>query len=68
MYLNIEKLNLGAMQCGDMVNDVELPIWAANPYHFVSQLRQILESEEVSQGIHHWIDLIFGYKQKGKEA
>lgn len=27
-----------------------------------------LESEFVSQNIHHWVDLIFGYKQRGKPA
>lgn len=29
---------------------------------------QALESEIVSIQLHHWIDLIFGYRQRGPEA
>ena len=44
---------------------MELPPWASTPHEFVRVNRQALESEFVSCQIHQWIDLIFGYKQKG---
>lgn len=45
-----------------------LPPWAQSPHDFIRKHKEALESEYVSQHIHHWIDLIFGYKQRGKEA
>ncbi|KAJ6239409.1 beach domain-containing protein [Anaeramoeba flamelloides] len=51
------------------VHDVKLPKWANNsPDEFIRLHRKALESDYVSENLHHWIDLIFGYKQRGQEA
>jgi factor associated with neutral sphingomyelinase activation len=66
---NTMKINFGQRHDGTPVNHVALPPWAQNsPERFVNILREALESDYVSQNINHWIDLIFGYKQKGDEA
>ncbi|KAJ6246259.1 beige/beach-related [Anaeramoeba flamelloides] len=66
---NLNQLNLGELQSGKIVNNVELPPWADNsPHKFCSKNREALESEYVSEHLHEWIDLIFGYKQTGKDA
>ncbi|VEN59952.1 unnamed protein product, partial [Callosobruchus maculatus] len=61
-------INFGYRHNYVKVGDVELPPWANGPKEFVKKLRDALESEHVSRNLHHWIDLIFGYKQKGEEA
>lgn len=48
--------------------DVLLPPWAKSERDFVKKCRKALESDHVSQHLHEWIDLIFGYKQQGEEA
>ena len=65
---NINGYDLGLKQDGELVNDVVLPAWAADSAEFIRIHRLALESEYVSQNLHHWVDLIFGYKQKGKAA
>lgn len=67
--LNSYKINFGQRSTGASVNHVQLPPWAKNsPSNFISKLREALESEYVSENLHHWIDLIFGYCQRGQEA
>ncbi|XP_051939556.1 lipopolysaccharide-responsive and beige-like anchor protein isoform X2 [Hippocampus zosterae] len=68
MFVNANTYNLGVMEDGTAVSDVELPPWAKTPEEFVRINRQALESEFVSCQLHQWIDLIFGYKQQGPEA
>lgn len=66
--LNSKNLNFGVRMDGSKVGDVELPPWASDPIELVKILRTALESDYVSCTLNHWIDLIFGYKQRGEEA
>lgn len=68
MLRNINALELGASQSGEVVSDVKLPPWARDSYDFVRVNREALESEAASSTLNRWIDMIFGYKQQGFEA
>ena len=66
---NRNKFDFGEIIQGQKIDDVELPPWCNNdPAQFVRINRKALESKFVSENLHHWIDLIFGYKQTGQEA
>lgn len=61
--------DFGQRQDKKSFENVELPKWANNsPEQFIFKNLEALESEYVSKNLHHWIDLIFGYKQRGIEA
>ena len=69
LYVNINNFDFGKTLEGINVKDVILPPWASNsPRLFCKMNKKALESQYVSQQINNWIDLIFGYKQKGVEA
>ncbi|XP_033238937.1 neurobeachin isoform X24 [Drosophila pseudoobscura] len=68
MFYNASGYRLGHREDGALVDDIELPPWAKSPEEFVRINRMALESEFVSCQLHQWIDLIFGYKQRGPEA
>lgn len=66
---NANNFDFGVTQSGKTIHDVSLPPWAkGDPRRFVRINRQALESDHVSKNLHQWIDLIFGYKQRGQEA
>lgn len=68
--LNSNKFDLGKLQStNELLHDVELPPWAnGSAEEFIRLHRLALESDYVSANLHHWIDLIFGYKQRGQTA
>ncbi|EGZ09163.1 hypothetical protein PHYSODRAFT_524125 [Phytophthora sojae] len=59
---------LGKRHDQQAVGDVQLPKWASTPEEFVRIHRAALESEHVSRHLHQWIDLIFGFKQRGRAS
>jgi len=67
---NINGYNFGVRQGGGgRVDNVVLPPWAkGDPKVFIAKNREALESPYVSQRLHQWIDLVFGFKQRGEVA
>lgn len=66
---NVNHIDFGDTQSGTKVENVDLPKWAnGSSAAFVCKNLEALESDYVSENLHHWIDLIFGYKQRGQEA
>lgn len=67
---NINDYDFGRRQStGAKVDNVALPLWAkGDPKIFIAKHREALESPYVSENLHHWIDLVFGYKQRGEAA
>ena len=68
MFMNLNHCSFG--QIGDnVIDNVILPPWCHDcPEEFVRIMRSALESNYVSCHLNQWIDLIFGYKQRGEEA
>ena len=66
---NNSRFDIGSFQDGRWLDEVSLPKWAkSDPRRFIKLHQMALESPHVSANLHHWIDLIFGYKQRGEAA
>ncbi|XP_019848853.1 PREDICTED: WD repeat and FYVE domain-containing protein 3-like isoform X2 [Amphimedon queenslandica] len=66
---NTNQYDLGIKQNMEELGDIILPPWSkGDPLEFIRVNREALESDYVSAHLHEWIDLIFGYKQQGKDA
>ena len=76
MFINFNKINFFNDKKNNLenindinINDFEYPTWSKNnPNLFIIKNRLALESDFVSDNISNWVDLIFGFKQKGEEA
>ncbi|CAL9068126.1 unnamed protein product [Musa banksii] len=68
VLVNVNSIDFGTTQLGGKLDSVKLPPWADSPVDFIHKHHMALESEHVSSHLHEWIDLIFGYKQRGNEA
>lgn len=64
ILVNINEVNFGTTQGHKKIDHIVLPKWAKDPHDFIFKHREALESEYVSRHLHHWIDLVFGYKQR----
>jgi len=58
------SLGLQELRPGDLV----LLCVGSDGEDFTRQCQAALECDYVSEHLHHWIDLIFGYQQQGVEA
>ena len=67
MFLNINDINLGKKEDNSIVYNVTTPC-KNNAFSFIEILKRIFENERISKYLNYWIDLIFGYKLKGKDA
>uniref|UniRef100_A0A453S6L9 Inactive serine/threonine-protein kinase lvsG n=1 Tax=Aegilops tauschii subsp. strangulata TaxID=200361 RepID=A0A453S6L9_AEGTS len=50
------------------MSNLALPSWVTSSEEFICLHRDALESDRVSQQLHHWIDITFGYKLAGEAS
>ena len=75
-FLNLNNYSFGLTQGKQRVDRVELPEWAEvegesevmTAYNFVRLHEKALESGCVGEKLGGWVDLVFGWQQRGKRA
>jgi hypothetical protein len=69
LFLNVNKIVFPTSPINRRnISLVALPPWATSAHDAVCGLRQALESDVVSNCLHEWIDLVWGVRQRGKQA
>ena len=69
MYIKLNYILEDINSDEETMSDFELPSWCKeDPRKFSLILRKLLESEKVSEKLHQWFDLIFGYLSRGPNA
>ena len=69
LYIKINYILDDIKNDEEKMSDFVLPSWCKDdPRKFSLILRKLLESKNVSKNLNHWIDLIFGYQQRGPNA
>ena len=67
IFLNINDINLGKQEDSSIVYNVITPC-NNNSYSFIEIMKRIFENDKISNYLNNWVDLIFGYKARGKDA
>lgn len=66
---NVNRIKMPVRSDGQTMDCVKLPPWSAKKaFNFIWLNREALESRKVRENLNGWIDLIFGFKQKGPAA
>jgi hypothetical protein len=66
---NVNEINFpDSARSNRIVGDVQCPPWASSSRDLVYKMRLALEGKFVSEHLHEWIDLIWGYRRRGNAA
>jgi hypothetical protein len=70
VFLNLNLNNFGVRTDNTRVDNFILPPWSESALDFINKHKSIFENKKVTDNLHQWIDLIFGYNQliKTKES